>query len=142
MQVDNSTNVASEGFPSRGFVGGVEDSSPIGRIFREATWPGRDRLRQRFRCDRRENSRWIVAGTATILTLGAELGTVVELERLDGSPWWLAGDSSVAVAPGTKVSIGFSHPDGRPARGFVARCEGFGEGRFRIAVRFEGDGVV
>jgi hypothetical protein len=120
----------------------ILDSSGFGRLFRDAAWPGRERLRQRFRCDRREQPRWPVVGSATILTLGAELGTVVELRRLDGAPWWLGGDSSTPIAPGTKVSVGFSHPDGRPARGVVARCEGFGEGRFRIAVRFDGDGVV
>ncbi|MFM7260528.1 MAG: hypothetical protein ACKO3W_07980 [bacterium] len=111
-------------------------------ILPDAAWPGRDRLRQRFRCDRRESPRWPVLGNATILTLGAELGTVVELTRLDGSPWWLGGDATTPLAVGTKVSVGFSHPGGRPARGVIARCEGFGEGRFRMAVRFEDDGVV
>jgi len=127
MHVDNASRVVPTGFEA---------------LFRDAVWPGRDRLRQRFRCDRRETPRWSVAGSATILTLGTELGTVVELTRLDGAPWWLGGDAVVPIAPGTKVSIGFSHPDGRPARGVVVRCEGFGEGRYRIAVRFEADGVV
>ncbi|MDI9404042.1 MAG: hypothetical protein QM516_09240, partial [Limnohabitans sp.] len=61
-----------------------------------------------------------------------------ELTRLDGSPWWLGGDSTTSIAPGTRVSVGFSDPNGRPATATVERCEGMGQGRWRIAVRFDG----
>lgn len=111
-------------------------------LFAHATWPGREGLQSKFRCDRRQTARWVVPGRATILALGTELGNVSELTRLDGSPWWLAGDARESIAPGTRVSVGFSEPEGRPACGFVERCEGFGDGRFRVAIRFDGASVA
>jgi len=118
------------------------DRSPALAIFAHAAWPERAQLRARFRCDRRESPRWVVPGHATILALGGGLGNVVELSRLDGSPWWLAGDAAEEIALGTRVSVGFSEPEGRPACGVVERCEGFGQGCFRIAIRFDGAPVA
>jgi hypothetical protein len=118
------------------------DRSPAFAIFAGTAWPERAQLRARFRCDRRESPRWVVPGHATILALGGGLGNVIELSRLDGAPWWLAGDATEQIASGTRVSVGFSEPDGRPATGIVERCEGFGQGRFRIAIRFDGAPVA
>lgn len=124
------------------FDGARRESLRFDAIFAHATWPGRDGLQSRFRCDRRQSARWVVPGHATILSLGAELGNLIELTRLDGAPWWLAGDARESIAPGTRVSVGFSEPEGRPACGFVERCEGFGDGRFRVAIRFDGASVA
>ena len=112
--------------------------SSFERILSNVDWPGRGRLRSEFRLDRRTSPRWRIPGNATILSLGHELGLVVELHGLDGSPWWLAGDSITPVAENMRVSVGFSDPNGRPATGIVMRCDNFGEGRFRIAIRFDG----
>ena len=68
----------------------------------------------------------------------AGLGTLAELVRLEGSPWWLSGIAGAAVPVGTRVSVGFSAPDGRPATGTVERCEERGAGRHHLAVRFDG----
>jgi hypothetical protein len=131
-------DAASNAVEACEFGSTCRDSSRIEAIFSNTSWPGRDALQPRFRCNRRQSPRWTVPGHATILALGTELGNLIELTRLDGSPWWLAGDASESMPAGTRVSVGFSEPDGRPACGFVERCEGFGEGRFRIAIRFDG----
>jgi hypothetical protein len=131
-------DAASNAVEACEFGSTCRDSSRIEAIFSNTSWPGRDALQPRFRCNRRQSPRWTVPGHATILALGTELGNLIELARLDGSPWWLAGDASESMPAGTRVSVGFSEPDGRPAYGFVERCEGFGEGRFRIAIRFDG----
>jgi hypothetical protein len=104
----------------------------------EAAWPGREALRDPPRLDQRRTPRWPVEGTATLLGLGGELGLLAELGRLEGAPWWLSGVGRTAVAEGTRVSVGFSAPDGRPATGTVVRCEERGFGWHRIAVRFDG----
>lgn len=101
-------------------------------------WCGREALRDPPRLDRRRAPRWAVEGTATLLGLGTGLGTLAELVRLEGSPWWLSGIAGAAVPVGTRVSVGFSAPDGRPATGTVERCEERGAGRHHLAVRFDG----
>lgn len=108
----------------------------------ERYWPSRERLRPDFRVDRRRNPRWQVRGRATILTLGVDLGVVVELDRLDGAPWWIGGDASTPVKVGSRVSVGFSAPEGRPATGEVMRCEPKGAGWYRVAIRFDGGSPV
>jgi hypothetical protein len=135
-------DAASNAVEACEFGSTCRDSSRIEAIFSNTSWPGRDALQPRFRCNRRQSPRWVVPGHATILALGTELGNLIELARLDGSPWWLAGDASESMPAGTRVSVGFSEPDGRPACGFVERCEGFGEGCFRIAIRFDGAPVA
>ena len=109
---------------------------------RDYRWPQRDRLRPDFRIDRRSNPRWPVRGNASVLPLGADLGVVVELDRLDGSPWWIGGDATTPLRVGARVSVGFSAPDGRPATGSVMRCEPKSDERFRIAIRFDGGSPV
>jgi hypothetical protein len=104
----------------------------------DLAWCGREALRDPPRLDRRRAPRWAVEGTATLLGLGTELGMLAELVRLEGSPWWLSGLANAAVPAGTRVSVGFSAPDGRPATGTVERCEERGTGRFHLAVRFDG----
>lgn len=101
-------------------------------------WEGRELLRADFRMDRRRAPRWWVRGTATLLSLGADMGILIELDRLDGSPWWIAGDSITPITVGTRVSVGFSDPSGRPAIAMVMRCERQGGGRYRVALRFDG----
>lgn len=103
-----------------------------------AWWPGRERLRPDFRIDRRSTPRWRLHGTATLLTLGVDLGIVVELKDLDCAPWWLAGESEIPLAVGMRVSVGFSNPTCRPNLAVVMRCERARSGKYRIAVRFEG----
>jgi hypothetical protein len=110
----------------------------IERIFAEAHWPARSNLRSAFKLDRRASERWSVEGTASVLTLGHDLGVVIELHNLDGAAWWLAGFSSAPLAVGSRVSVGFSDPSARPATATVARCEGFGEAQFRLALQFDG----
>lgn len=100
-------------------------------------WPFEELLRADFRVERRRNPRWKVAGHATLLGLGPALGLMVELDELDGSPWWIGGSAISAVPEGTKVSVGFSDPNGRPAQGVVMRCEKKRDDRYRIAIRFE-----
>lgn len=107
-------------------------------------WPLRELLAPDFRVDRRSAARWPVAGTATLLALGSGLGVVVEIDSLEGSPWWLSGFTSTPIEPGTRVSVGFSDPHGRPASGVVERCRatpraqsgGADGGRFQVAIRF------
>lgn len=103
-----------------------------------AFWPGRELLRPDFRLERRRAPRWRVSGTATLLTLGVDLGFLVELDRLDCAPWWLAGESITPLTVGTRVSVGFSNPQCRPNPAVVMRCERLKCGRYRIALRFEG----
>jgi hypothetical protein len=100
-------------------------------------WPLRELLTQDFRVNRRGRSRWPVAGGATLLGLGADLGKVVELDDLVGAPWWLSGTAHEAISAGTKVSIGFSDPAARPASGMVVRAVRQGDDAWRIAVRFD-----
>lgn len=102
------------------------------------SWPGREQLRPDFRLERRRAMRWRLAGTATLLTLGVDLGFLVELDRLDCAPWWLAGESITPLTVGTRVSVGFSNPSCRPNPAVVMRCERLKCGRYRIAMRFEG----
>lgn len=101
-------------------------------------WSERELLRPDFRVDRRRAPRWRVPGTATLLTLGVDLGFLVELDRLDCAPWWLAGDSITPMTVGTRVSVGFSCPSCRPNAALVMRCERQKNGRYRIALRFDG----
>lgn len=68
--------------------------------------------------------------------LGSGLGTLLELDQLDGSPWWIGGSSDLPAAVGTRVSVGFSDPSARPSQGVVMRCERKGD-RYRIAVNFD-----
>ncbi len=103
-----------------------------------AWWPGRERLEPVFRLNRRRSERWSLRGTATLLSLGADLGVLIELDRLDCAPWWLAGDSITPITVGARVSIGFSDPACRPAIAVVRRCERTPAGRYRVAVRFDG----
>lgn len=102
-------------------------------------WPGRECLLTAFRVNRRSSDRWALRGTATLLSLGADLGLVVELDRLAGAPWWLAGSSITPLTVGTRVSVGFSDPCCRPGTAVVVRCErSSGRAPYRIAVRFDG----
>lgn len=101
-------------------------------------WPGRERLRPDFRIDRRRAPRWRLHGTATLLTLGVDLGVLVELEDLDCAPWWLAGESEIPLTVGMRVSVGFSNPTCRPNVAIVMRCERARSGKYRIALRFDG----
>lgn len=105
-------------------------------------WPARERLRPDFRVERRRNPRWPVRGMATVLPLGVDLGVVVELDRLDGAPWWIGGDAVTPLRVGARVSVGFSAPEGRPATGEIMRCEPKADGRYRIAIRFDGGSPV
>jgi len=97
----------------------------------------RELLAQDFRVDRRHGARWPVAGSATLLGLGAALGLVVELDELTGAPWWISGTTREAVPVGTKVSIGFSDPGARPASGTVVRAVRRDDDAWRVAVRFD-----
>ena len=99
-------------------------------------WPFVELLATDFRIERRRNPRWQVPGTASLLMLGSNLGTLVELDQLDGSPWWIGGSADVPATVGTRVSVGFSDPTARPSQGVVMRCEPKGT-RYRIAVRFD-----
>jgi hypothetical protein len=63
---------------------------------------------------------------------------LVELDRLDCSPWWLAGDAITPITVGTRVSVGFSNPACRPGTAIVMRCERVREDAFRVALRFDG----
>ena len=101
-------------------------------------WPGRERLRPDFRIDRRRTPRWKLHGTATLLSLGVDLGRIAELGDLDSSPWWLAGRSQTPLTVGMRVSVGFSNPMYRPSVGRIMRCERQPCGAYRIAMRFEG----
>ena len=105
-------------------------------------WQGRELLTRRFRIERRDRSRHPVDGTATILGLGAELGRMIELTRLDTAPWWLGGDALEPVAVGIRVSVGFSRPDARPASAVVRRCDRLPGGLHRIALEFDGAAVL
>jgi hypothetical protein len=115
-------------FRASDWLGGAHDGE---------CWPLRELLAQDFRVDRREGARWPVAGSATLLGLGAGLGMVVELDELVGAPWWLSGTARERVAAGTKVSIGFSDPAARPAAGTVVRAVRDGDDAWRVAVRFD-----
>jgi len=95
-------------------------------------------LVERFRLDRRRAPRWRLFGTATLLGLGPNLGMLLELTKLDCSPWWLAGESESCIVVGTKVSVGFSNPACRPNTATVMRCECTRVGNYRIALRFDG----
>ncbi|MBI1304057.1 MAG: hypothetical protein GC172_09755 [Phycisphaera sp.] len=108
-----------------------------GRAHEGDGWPLRELLAQDFRVERRTTPRWPVAGSATLLGLGAGLGAVVELDGLVGAPWWLSGTAREKLAVGTKVSIGFSDPDARPASGTVVRAVRQDGDAWRIAVRFD-----
>jgi hypothetical protein len=116
-------------------------SGPIG-----AWWPGRERLAPNFRLNRRCEDRWSLRGVATLLSLGVDLGILIELDQLDCAPWWLAGNSITPIAVGTRVSIGFSNPGCRSSLAIVMRCQrtaaGFGSDRYRVAVRFVSDSLV
>lgn len=100
-------------------------------------WPLKELLARDFRVDRRSEARWPVKGSATLLGLGAALGAMVELDELAGAPWWLSGMARGAMPAGTKVSIGFSEPDARPASGTVVRAVPVRDGVWSIAVRFD-----
>jgi hypothetical protein len=104
-------------------------------------WPARERLRPSFRLNRRCTDRWELEGEATILTLGVDLGVIAELRNLDCAPWWIAGDSETPVAVGSRVCVGFSSIDGRPATAHVRRCERKRDGAYRIALEFDGRSV-
>lgn len=99
-------------------------------------WPFAELLASDFKVERRQQPRWKVPGTASLLALGAGLGTLVELDALDGAPWWIGGTSDEPIKPETRVSVGFSDPSSRPAQGVVMRCERKGS-RYRIAVKFD-----
>jgi len=101
-------------------------------------WPERERLQQPFRIERRRGDRWPLHGVATLLSLGVDLGILVELDTLGCSPWWLAGRSITPIAVGTRVSVGFSDQRCRPGIAHVQRCERASDGRYRIALRFDG----
>lgn len=111
---------------------------PRGYTALPASWPGRERLQPDFRLDRRRAPRWRLFGTATLLGLGPNLGMLLELTKLDCSPWWLAGESESCIVVGTKVSVGFSNPACRPNTATVMRCECTRVGNYRIAMRFDG----
>lgn len=101
-----------------------------------------DELRRPFRVNRRSAPRWRVDGHATLMGLGAELGSIVELSDLHGAPWWLDGFAPRAAEIGTRVTVGFSDPGAQPAAGRVERCEPSSGGGYRIAVRFDGSGFA
>ena len=103
-----------------------------------APWQGREALTRQFRIERRTQRRHPVDGTATILGLGADLGRLIELTRLDSAPWWLAGDALEPVPVGARVTVGFSRPDARPASAVVRRCQRLPSGLHRVAVEFDG----
>jgi hypothetical protein len=98
-------------------------------------WPFVELLAADFKVERRQNPRWKVPGTASLLGLGNSLGTLVELDELDGAPWWIGGNADAPLPAGTRVSVGFSDPSARPAEGLVMRCERKGSS-YRIAVKF------
>lgn len=100
-------------------------------------WPFAELLATDFKVDRREVERWPVAGHAAVLGLGTALGTLVELDSLEGAPWWISGFAETPLARGMRVSVGFSDPSARPAEGIVMRCDAKGS-RYRIAIRFDG----
>jgi len=102
----------------------------------EDGWPFAELLATDFKVDRRNAPRWPVAGHASVLGLGSGLGSLVELDELDGAPWWIGGSADAAIKPGTRVTVGFSDPSARSAQGFVMRCEPKGQ-RFRIAIKFD-----
>jgi hypothetical protein len=105
-------------------------------------WPFRELLAPDFKVERRRGERWHVPGVATLLALGKELGTVLEVHSLTGSPWWLSGrcsmDETSLIPVGTTVSVGFSSPEGRPAQGVVNRYTRCPNGGFVVAIRFTG----
>lgn len=103
-----------------------------------AWWPGREHLQPTFRLERRRTERWRLHGTATMLSLGVDMGMLIELDHLDCAPWWLAGESITPITVGMRVSIGFSNPACRPNTAVVMRCERLRSGRYRVAVRFDG----
>jgi hypothetical protein len=105
-------------------------------------WPARERLRPNFRLNRRCTDRWDLEGEATILALGVDLGVIAELRHLDCAPWWIAGDSERPVAVGSRVCVGFSAVECRPATAEVRRCERRQGGEYRIALRFDGRELV
>ena len=102
----------------------------------EDGWPFAELLATDFKVERRQNPRWSVPGQASVLALGSGLGRLVELDELDGSPWWIGGRADEALEPGTRVTIGFSDPSARSAQGTVMRCGRQGA-RFRIAIKFD-----
>ena len=115
------------------------DPLPAGRDPLGHWWPGRERLVADFRIDRRRADRWLQWGSATLLSLGANLGLLVELENLECAPWWLSGTSETPITVGTRVSVGFSDPCSRASIAVVMRCERAGAGgRYRITARFDG----
>lgn len=105
-------------------------------------WPFRELLAPDFKVDRRHGERWDVPGSATLLALGQELGTVMEVHSLTGSPWWLSGrcsaDETSRIPVGTAVSVGFSSTEGRPAQGVVERYKRCPNGDVTVAIRFTG----
>jgi hypothetical protein len=107
----------------------------------EEAWPFAELLVTDFKVERRQQPRWQVPGTASMLALGSGLGAMLELDQLDGSPWWIGGSADEPMNPGTRVSVGFSDPSARPAQGVVMRCERKGA-RYRIAVKFDGAAVA
>ncbi len=117
-------------------------SRSVDRPFTHAHWPQRDELRSPFRIDRRETARWSVLGSASLLTLGHDLGRLIELHDLDGAAWWLAGVSDAPIAVGSRVSVGFSDPSARSSSATVMRCDAIRHERFRIAVQFDGAALV
>lgn len=76
----------------------------------EDGWPFAELLATDFKIDRRKSPRWPVAGHASVLGLGSGLGSLVELDELDGAPWWIGGSADAALTPGTRVTVGFSDP--------------------------------
>jgi len=113
----------------------IEDSDRAESL-RAAIRPARSPLSHGFRVDRRTEPRWRLEGTATLLTLGTVLGTMVELHGLEGAPWWISGVSEKPLPVGARVSIGFSDPSCRPGCGVIERCNPCCDGGFRFAVRF------
>ena len=101
-------------------------------------WPFAELLATDFKVERRSAPRWPVPGHASVLGLGSGLGTLVELDGLDGSPWWIGGNADAPMKPGTRVTVGFSNPSARSSQGTVMRCEAKGS-RFRIAIKFDGE---
>lgn len=107
----------------------------------EEAWPFAELLVTDFKVERRQQPRWSVPGTASLLALGSGLGAVLELDHLDGSPWWIGGDGDTPIQTGTRVCVGFSDPSSRPAQGLVMRCERKGS-RYRVAVKFDSSAVA
>jgi hypothetical protein len=99
-------------------------------------WAFAELLATDFKVERRKSPRWSVPGHASVLGLGSGLGSLVELDQLDGAPWWIGGSADAALKPGTRVTVGFSDPSARSAQGVVMRCEPKGA-RFRIAIKFD-----